>query len=478
MLENKRRKYWIYGVSALFLLINSLLITFEFFWFPVIAGVLLVLWFAFFASDKLLMLTVFLTPLSVDVNSDALNLGIFLPSEALMILLSAVFLLKILIDNHYDLRVIKHPVTVAIFIYLIWIFFTSILSEFPIVSFKFLATRLWFIITFYFYIMMVFKRNLSEMRQFILLYAVSLAVVVFYTIYSHSTYGFDRQVGHWVMRPFYNDHTSYGAALAIYTIALFALLFENKYSRQKKLSILLLFVIIAVALFLSYSRAAWLSVVVAIIAYFTLRLKVKYYWIVIATLIMVGGFFAFEHEIMIKLNKNKQDSSTDFVEHVQSISNISTDASNLERLNRWASAFKLFQERPIVGWGPGTYQFVYAPFQNSRDRTIISTNAGDGGNAHSEYIGPLAEAGVVGLLSLLGIIFSVLIYGRRNYFAAKNKEIIILNFIALLGLISYYIHGFLNNFLDTDKLSVPFWGLTAMIVAINIFHLEEEKPKE
>ncbi len=193
---------------------------------------------------------------------------------------------------------------------------------------------------------------------------------------------------------------------------------------------------------------------------------------------MVGGFFAFEHEIMIKLNKNKQDSSTDFVEHVQSISNISTDASNLERLNRWASAFKLFQERPIVGWGPGTYQFVYAPFQNSRDRTIISTNAGDGGNAHSEYIGPLAEAGVVGLLSLLGIIFSVLIYGRRNYFATKNKEIIILNFIALLGLISYYIHGFLNNFLDTDKLSVPFWGLTAMIVAINIFHLEEEKPKE
>jgi len=40
---------------------------------------------------------------------------------------------------------------------------------------------------------------------------------------------------------------------------------------------------------------------------------------------------------------------------------------------------------------------------------------------------------------------------------------------ALVGLVTYYIHGFLNNFLDTDKLSVPFWGFTAMIVAIDIY---------
>jgi hypothetical protein len=38
----------------------------------------------------------------------------------------------------------------------------------------------------------------------------------------------------------------------------------------------------------------------------------------------------------------------------------------------------------------------------------------------------------------------------------------------LLGLMTYYIHGIMNNFLDTDKLSVPFWGFTAIIVAIDI----------
>jgi len=45
-----------------------------------------------------------------------------------------------------------------------------------------------------------------------------------------------------------------------------------------------------------------------------------------------------------------------------------------------------------------TYQFQYAPFFSLlQDLTIISTNSGDVGNAHSELIiGPLAEMGLFG----------------------------------------------------------------------------------
>ena len=49
---------------------------------------------------------------------------------------------------------------------------------------------------------------------------------------------------------------------------------------------------------------------------------------------------------------------------------------------------------------------------------------------------------------------------------------------ALIGLVTYYIHGFLNNFLDTDKLSVPFWGFTAMIVAIDIYSRSRKADQE
>jgi hypothetical protein len=38
-----------------------------------------------------------------------------------------------------------------------------------------------------------------------------------------------------------------------------------------------------------------------------------------------------------------------------------------------------------------------------------------------------------------------------------------------LSLLTYYIHGIFNNFLDTDKLSVPFWAFTAAIVALALY---------
>jgi hypothetical protein len=37
-----------------------------------------------------------------------------------------------------------------------------------------------------------------------------------------------------------------------------------------------------------------------------------------------------------------------------------------------------------------------------------------------------------------------------------------------LALVSYYIHGFLNNFLDTDKLSVLVWAAMAVIAVCDL----------
>lgn len=76
---------------------------------------------------------------------------------------------------------------------------------------------------------------------------------------------------------------------------------------------------------------------------------------------------------------------------------------------------RLFQERPVFGWGPGTYQFVYGPYQRSKEKTIISTNAGDMGNAHSEYIGPLAEMGLPGTIIVLVLVSTMILRGLKTY---------------------------------------------------------------
>ena len=174
------------------------------------------------------------------------------------------------------------------------------------------------------------------------------------------------------------------------------------------------------------------------------------------------------------MEKNEQDSSNNLLEHVQSITNISTDASNLERINRWSSALRLFEDRPFFGWGPGTYQFVYAPYQLSSEKTVITTNYGDGGNAHSEYIGALAEMGVIGSFIVILLVAVSVYSGLITYKKAKNKESKILILAVTLAIISYFTHGILNNFLDTDKLAVPVWSCLAIITVIDVYHSGKE----
>ena len=175
-------------------------------------------------------------------------------------------------------------------------------------------------------------------------------------------------------------------------------------------------------------------------------------------------------DIMQKFQKNDQVSSDNLTEHVESISNVSTDASNMERVNRWKSALRMFEEKPWLGHGPGTYMFLYAPYQKPYEKTIISTNAGDMGNAHSEYIGPLAESGFIGALSVLAIVFLTITTGVRVYYKMPTRELKIVAMATLMGLITYWAHGFLNSFLEMDKAACPVWGFSALLVVLDQYY--------
>jgi O-antigen ligase len=195
---------------------------------------------------------------------------------------------------------------------------------------------------------------------------------------------------------------------------------------------------------LSYSRAAWLSIVVALGVWGIVKLKIRFRSLFVTFVSLVTLFVLFQDQIFMRLERNTEQSSADFMTHINSMSNITSDASNLERINRWSCAIRMFADKPVFGFGPG-------------------------GNAHSEYLGPLAETGVMGLLTFLLVIATVVYTAVKTYSRLSDVRLKQIVLAALVALVTYYIHGFLNNFLDTDKLSVPFWGFTAMIVSIDLF---------
>lgn len=463
------KTYWIYIFSFAFIALNSYLVIQEFYYLAAIPFALALVFMAFFNFDKLMWFIVFCTPLSI--NLEELNLGgvgMYVPTEPLMFGVMLLFFFKLLHEKTFDSKIIKHPITLAIIVNIVWLTITSFTSEMPIVSLKFLLARIWFVVCFYFIGTQLFVIR-DNYKKFFWAYIISLTGIIIYTVIHLSTYNFDQKPAHWVMQPFYKDHTSYGAILAMYFPILF-IFFNKRNTRIVRIFSMILIAVFTVGIILSYTRAAWVSLVGAFILYFIYKYRVKFRTlgaIVIASLIVLALSW---NALMLNMERNSQESSDKLFEHVESISNVSSDASNLERLNRWSSAWRMFLERPVFGWGPGTYMFQYAPFQMSDEQTIISTNTGNMGNAHSEYIGPLAESGVIGMLTFLILVIVVFYKGSRLYHELPKGEMKTVVLLTLLGLFTYVTHGLLNNYLDTDKASVPFWGFIALIVAIDIYH--------
>ena len=464
----------VYLVTAMFVLLNSYLVYKEIYVGILIPIVCIILIMYIFSLDKVLLLAVFVTPFAIDIGNYDMGVNILIPTEPLLIGILFILVLKILLEGGIDRRIIRHPITIAILFSLIWMLITSITSDIPVVSFKYLLSRLWFIIPMYFGGLMLFRARKSNIRVFVWAYVISLIGVVFYTTWVHMGYSFSEKAGHWVMYPFYNDHTAYGAILALFAPMMVGLSLDKSVSRKQRIYAIVAASILLVALYLSYCRAAWLSVGFSILVLILVKLEIKFRWVALTTIVLGAIFFTFQFEIIDKLEKNKQDASANLIEHIQSISNISSDASNLERINRWQAALRMFSERPFLGWGPGTYQFEYAPFQRSKEKTVISTNLGDRGNAHSEYIGPLSESGIPGLLSVIFILITVVYTGLKVYKKAHSRQTRLLALSSTLALITYFVHGTMNNFLDTAKASVPFWGFVAIIVALDIFYSSPE----
>jgi O-antigen ligase len=473
------RSYWMVAGCALFVLLNMIFMAQEIFWFNLLPAVLLVVWAMFTAVDRLLIFIAFATPLSINLEELALGgIGVALPTEPLMVALTFLFLLKIGLErNVISDRVWKHPITWIIMAQLVWMAVCIIPSSMPLVSVKYLLARLWFITTMFLIVSRVFE-DPRKIHQFVWAYLAGLSVVIIYTLINHSQHHFEHDPAHWVMSPFFKDHTSYGAIIAFFIPYVVMQLFSSGISRSARGLIILVAALLTVGLIFSYTRAAWISLAGALALWIFVKLKVPFWALVL--LLLAGGvaYWVNEEQIQVALERNRVESSDDLGKHMRSISNISSDASNLERINRWNSAIRMWQARPIFGWGPGTYMFQYAPFQASEDRTIISTNFGVQGNAHSEYLGPLSEQGLFGavLMILLILVTSVIAFDLyRRMPQGRDRALLT---AVYLGLVTYYLHGSLNNFLDTDKASVPFWSFTALIVLLDLKYRRSPVPAD
>lgn len=435
------------------------------------------LYFAVYHFTQFLRLLVFSIPMSVSIKDLGGGFGASFPVEAMLGL--AAILAGIMVVQGKVLRksVLLHPLTLLIGAQVLWSIITTVTSTHTLISSKFVIARLTYLLVFYFLFANYFHRP-KEIIRFLWLYLTGFVPVMLFSLIQLGGMGFSRQFSPAMSEPFYDDHTVFGACVGLLLPTAILLMWHRKELlagfRWNRL-IYLAMPLSVMSLFLSFSRAAWLSVIAALAMRLLMRVRISFGMILFALGLVAGGVYLNQDALLDRMRANKSASGEDVLTTAASVTNVTTDESNKERVNRWASALRMHEDRPWVGFGPGTYEHKYGTYQISSEKTRISTINGDRGDAHSEYLGVLSEQGLPGLLIQFTLFLLILRTGMRVAYRNAELKERILALAITLGMVTYFLHGAVNSFLDIDKAASLFWGMASMLVVLDL--LEKKRGK-
>lgn len=127
------------------------------------------------------------------------------------------------------------------------------------------------------------------------------------------------------------------------------------------------------------------------------------------------------------------------------------------RLAENMGAIKIFLGRPILGYGPNTIQFTYPKYkpvfinQNEQEWQINISNI------RNQYLNILASSGLLGIGSLLAIIYFA---SQAILKAQSNYKVVILSSLWLCTLLISFLYY------QTVALSVLFWGCLGLLSSL------------
>jgi putative inorganic carbon (HCO3(-)) transporter len=272
----------------------------EFYWIFLLPLVLLIVLLAFYRLEMLMLLAVFFTPLSINLQKTDFGIGVSLPAEPIIFGIMIIFFLKLLYERKFDKDILFHPVSIIIILHLTWMCIATAFSTLPLVSIKATLARICFVSVYYFLATQLF-RDFRNISKFIWLYTGTLVVVIFYAIIVHAANNFTEKSAHSSMTPFYNDHTAYAAVISLFIPVIMAGVFDTSKNIAKRLLALLVTAIFITAIIDSYGRAAWVGIAAALVASFAFVFRVKSWMIFAAAGILLIGIVSQWTQIIINL---------------------------------------------------------------------------------------------------------------------------------------------------------------------------------
>lgn len=389
--------------------------------------------------------------------------GTDLPSEPIMIGLSIMaFPLLITQPKLLSKEFLLHPITLMMGAHLGWILVATLFSANPMVSTKYLLAKIWYVVVFYFLtpIFLKSKQDFSKGLQWVIW---PLAITVIITLIRHYQFDFSFSEVHKVFHPYQRNHVNYGAMLAL--CMPFVFLFWQYHKGSYKKVFFLLGFLFLIGIYFSYTRAAYVAVLLIPILYLILIKNILKPLVIIGGLgiLLIFSFLVSENKYLdFAPNYDTTISHYNF-ENLLEATYKGQDISTMERFYRWIAGIKMGSEKTITGFGPGNFVNFYKSYTVTSFRTYVSDNK-EGSGIHSYFLMVLSEQGVPGLLIFLGLLSVTLYYGQDlvNQLKGQPERNLILALASSLLIIIAFLT--INDLVETDKVG-PFFFISLSLIA-------------
>lgn len=400
-------------------------------------------------------------PFSIEIHTS--SIGTDLPSEPMMLLMTAMtFVLLLVRIKKIPRSFLLNPISIVLACHILWIAFASLFSTNPVFSFKFLLAKIWYVTPFYLLSLLVMHKAEHYTKLFKCL-GVGLFIAIVYVLVRHAAEGFSFASSNTVMRPIFRNHVNYAIMLVAFLPYYWHIFQSSKKSyRWVHLGLLLL---LLTGIYFSYTRAAQLSVFLAIGFYFVIKFRLVKLGVAAA----LSGLVIF---VMFMSQENKYlDFAPDFSKTIahKKFDNLveattkMEDISTVERFYRWVAGGYMVAERPWTGFGPSTFYTSYDGYTVTSYQTYVSDNPEKSG-IHNNYLMVAVEQGIPGLIFMLLVAFVPLLYAEKIYHRLTKPD---LKSLLLAAATCYFIIGatiLINDLLEADKIG-PLYYLSAAIIA-------------
>ncbi len=389
-----------------------------------------------------------------------------MPSEPLMWVVTGAAVLWALQRPPASWRMerLLHPVSILLLAHLGWILLTALTAQNKFFAIKFFLAKLWYVIPFYFLAGSLLRQP-RHMRWLIWVVGIPLALTILYVEARHAEYGFSFKDVNKVVRPFYRNHVAYACMASVFLPFLW---YGRRWYRRLSAKWWLmvgLTVLALAAVQLSYTRAAYVALFMAVAGYVIIRLRLMRVALALTLAVTLAVLAVLAHQnryLDLAPDYERTITHYDFDNLVEATFK-GQDISTMERVYRWVAGAHMVIDRPLLGFGPGNFFEHYWPYTVTSFRTYVSDNK-DSSGVHSYYLMTAIEQGVPGLVIFLALVFYALLRGETIYHETRDELRRRLVLIAMLCLLIICTLLLINDLLETDKVGPFFFLSLALLV--------------